>query len=180
MKLDIKTDKKGICEYFKINNQKVGEGIFSVDIHIEGGKKPTFKLEGKLDGLELHSDDIILNDSNDLNIELIIDEEYYNFIKEKSCEVCSYPAIIKINNKIYNCMFSNYFFIFAEPGIKLPKSISKIKIIDDLSLEDYCKVTDQKSYMITIGNKKVKYYASCTVERNVLGNLKKDVTFIEY
>lgn len=60
MKLDIKTDKKGICEYFKISNQKVGEGIFSVDIHIEGGKNSTFKLEGKLDGLELHSDDIIL------------------------------------------------------------------------------------------------------------------------
>lgn len=179
MKLDIKTDKKGKCEYFKINNQKFGEGIFSVDIHIEGGKMPTFKLEGKLDGLELHSDDIILNDSNDLNIELIIDEQYYNFIKEKSCEVLSYPAIIKINNKIYNCMFYNQ-SIFVEPGIKLPKSIDKIKIIDDLSLEDYCKVTDQKSYMITIGNKKVKYYASCTVERNVLGNLKKDVTFIEY
>ena len=107
MKLDIKTDKKGKCEYFKINNQKVGEGIFSVDIHIEGGKMPTFKLEGKLDGLELHSDDIILNDSNDLNIELIIDEQYYNFIKEKSCEVLSYPAKIKINNKIYNCMFYN-------------------------------------------------------------------------
>lgn len=179
MKLDIKTDKKGICEYFKINNQKVGEGIFSVDIHIESGKKPTFKLEGKLDGLELHSDDIILNDSNDLNIELIIDEEYYNFIKEKSCEVCSYPAIIKINNNIYHCMFYNQ-SIFVEPGIKLTKSISKIKIIDDLSLEDYCKVAEQKSYMITICNKKVKYYTSCTVERNVLGNLKKDVTFIEY
>lgn len=179
MKLDIKTDKKGICEYFKINNQKVGEGIFSVDIHIEGGKMPTFKLEGKLDRLELHSDDIILNDYNDLNIELIIDEEYYNFIKEKSCEVCSHPAIIKINNNIYHCMFYNQ-NIFVEPGIKLPKSISKIKIIDDLSLEDYCKVADQKSYMITIGNKKAQYYASCTVERDVFGNLKKDVTFIEY
>lgn len=179
MKLDIKTDKKGICEYFKINNQKVGEGIFSVDIHIEGGKKPTFKLEGKLDGLELHSDDIVLNDSNDLNIELIIDEEYYNFIKEKSCEVCPCPTIIKVNNNIYHCMFYNQ-SIFVESGIKLPKSISKIKIIDDLSLEDYCKVNDQKSFMITIGNKKVKYYASCTAERNVLGNLKKDVTFIEY
>lgn len=153
MKLDIKTDKKGICEYFKISNQKVGEGIFSVDI--------------------------ILNDSNDLNIELIIDEEYYNFIKEKSCEVCSYPAIIKINNNIYRCMFYNQ-SIFVEPKIKLPKSISKIKIIDDLSLEDYCKVAEQKSYMITIGNKKVKYYASCTVVRDILGNLKKDVTFIEY
>lgn len=34
--------------------------------------------------------------------------------------------------------------------------------------------------MITIGNKKVRYYTSCTVERDVLGNLKKDVTFIEY
>ena len=179
MKLDIKTDKKGICEYFKINNQKVGEGIFSVDIHIEGGKKPTFKLEGKLDGLELHSDDIILNDSNDLNIELIIDEEYYNFIKEKSCEVCSHPAIIKINNKIYNCMFYNQ-SIFVEPGIKLPKSISKIKIIDDLSLEDYYKIAEKESYMITIGNKKVRYYASCTLERDALGILKNDITLIEY
>ena len=100
MKLEVKTDKKGKCEYFKINNQKFGEGIYSVNIHIEGGKMPTFKLEGKLDELELHSDDIILDNSDDLNIELIIDEEYYNFIKEKSCEVSSYPAIIKINNKI--------------------------------------------------------------------------------
>ena len=70
--------------------------------------------------------------------------------------------------------------IFVEPKIKLPKSISKIKIIDDLSLEDYCKAAEQKSYMITIGNKKVKYYASCTVERDVLGILKQDVTFVEY
>lgn len=179
MKLEVKTDKKGKCEYFKINNQKFGEGIYSVNIHIEGGKMPTFKLEGKLDELELHSDDIILDNSDDLNIELIIDEEYYNFIKEKSCEVSSYPAIIKINNKIYNCMFYNH-SIFAEPGIKLPKSISKIKIIDDLSLEDYYKMAEKESYMITIGNKKVRYYTSCTVERDVLGNLKKDVTFIEY
>lgn len=179
MKLDIKTDKKGKCEYFKINNQKIGEGIFSVDIHIEGGKMPTFKLEGKLDGLELHSDDIILNDSNDLNIELIIDEQYYNFIKEKSCEVLSYPAIIKINNKIYNCMFYNQ-SIFVKPEIKLPKSISKIKIIDDLSLEDYYKIAEKESYMITIGNKKVRYYASCTLERDVLGILKNDITLIEY
>lgn len=179
MKLEVKTDKKGKCEYFKINNQKFGEGIHSVDIHIEGGKMPTFKLEGKLDELELHSDDIILDNSDDLNIELIIDEEYYNFIKEKSCEVSSYPAIIKINNKIYNCMFYNQ-IVFAEPKIKLPKSISKIKIIDDLSLEDYCKISEKESYIITIGNKKVRYYTNCTIEIDVLDNMKKDVTFIEY
>ena len=179
MKLEVKTDKKGICEYFKINNRNFGEGIYSVDIHIEGGKMPTFKLEGKLDGLELHSDDIILNDSNDLNIELIIDVENYNFIKEKSLEVFRYPARIKINNKVYNCMFYNH-SIFVEPKIKLPKSISKIKIIDDLSLEDYYKIAEKDSYIITIGNKKVKYYSSGTVERNVLGNLRTDVTFIEY
>lgn len=170
MKLEVKIDKKGECEYFKINNQKFGEGISSVDIHIESGKMPTFKLEGKLDELELHSDD--------LNIELIIDEQYYNFIKEKSCEASSCPAIIKINNKIYNCMFYNH-SLFAEPGIKLPKSIGKIKIIDDLSLEDYCKIAEKESYMITIGNKKVRYYASCTLKRDVLGILKKDVTLIE-
>ena len=76
MKLEVKTDKKGKCEYFKINNQKFGEGIYSVNIHIEGGKMPTFKLEGKLDELELHSDDIILDNSDDLNIELIIDKQY--------------------------------------------------------------------------------------------------------
>lgn len=34
--------------------------------------------------------------------------------------------------------------------------------------------------MITIGNKKVRYYASCTLERDIRDILKKNVTLIEY
>lgn len=51
MKLEIKTNEKGHCDYFKINGKKFGENITKVTIVIEGGHKPKFIIEGmaKLD-----------------------------------------------------------------------------------------------------------------------------------
>lgn len=40
MKIEIKTNEKGICEYFIMNGKKYSEGIYALDIHIEGGEMP--------------------------------------------------------------------------------------------------------------------------------------------
>lgn len=56
MKVEIKTNKNGICEYFKINGKEYGTGIYSVDIHIEGGEKPTIILTSKCDEFILDSE----------------------------------------------------------------------------------------------------------------------------
>ena len=40
MKVEIKTNKKGVCEYFKLNGKEYGEGIYELNIHIKGGEMP--------------------------------------------------------------------------------------------------------------------------------------------
>lgn len=51
MKLEIKTNEKGYCDYFIMNGKKFGENIEKVTIVIEGEHKPKFIIEGtaKLD-----------------------------------------------------------------------------------------------------------------------------------
>lgn len=46
MKVEIKTNEKGYCDYFIINGQNFGENITKVTIVIEGGCKPQFIIEG--------------------------------------------------------------------------------------------------------------------------------------
>ena len=46
MKLEIKTNEKGYCDYFIINGKRFGENIQKVTIVIEGGCKPEFIIEG--------------------------------------------------------------------------------------------------------------------------------------
>lgn len=46
MKLEIKTNERGYCDYFVINGQKFGENIEKVTIIIEAGYKPKFIIEG--------------------------------------------------------------------------------------------------------------------------------------
>lgn len=46
MKVEIKTNENGYCDYFIINGQKFGKNIQKVTIIIEGGYKPKFIIEG--------------------------------------------------------------------------------------------------------------------------------------
>ena len=46
MKVEIKTNEKGYCDYFIINGQKFEKKIKKVTIVIEGGYKPRFIIEG--------------------------------------------------------------------------------------------------------------------------------------
>lgn len=179
MKLDIKTNKNGICEYFKINGQSLGYGIASIDIHIEGGKKPTLKLKGKLQELEFLADDVVIENSDNPYIRLIIDENKYIFLKENSVNVDDYKAKIVINNKIYDCIFENH-AIFIEPGKKINKSIGKIKVLGNIDIDDFQTISKQICFDIFINDKKVKYYSYTNVTKTILGELKLDVSFIEY
>lgn len=52
MKVEIKTNEKGYCDYFIINGQKYGKGITSATILIQAGAKPSILLSGKLDGFD--------------------------------------------------------------------------------------------------------------------------------
>lgn len=57
MKVEIKTNKKGICEYFKINGQKYGTGIYELNIKIEAGEKPEIIIKARTDEFILDSED---------------------------------------------------------------------------------------------------------------------------
>lgn len=46
MKVEIKTNEKGYCDYFIINGQKFGKNIQKATIVIEGGYKPRLIIEG--------------------------------------------------------------------------------------------------------------------------------------
>ena len=46
MKVEIKTNEKGYCDYFIINGQKFEKNITKVIIVIKGGYKPQFIIEG--------------------------------------------------------------------------------------------------------------------------------------
>ena len=48
VKVEIKTNEKGYCDYFIINGQKFEKNITKVTIVIEGGCKPQFIIEGTL------------------------------------------------------------------------------------------------------------------------------------
>ena len=46
MKVEIKTNEKGYCDYFIINGQKFEKNITKVTIVIEACDKPQFIIEG--------------------------------------------------------------------------------------------------------------------------------------
>lgn len=57
MKVEIKTNEYGKCEYFIINGQEYGKDIYSIDIHIEPEKLPKFIINAKSDEFILDSED---------------------------------------------------------------------------------------------------------------------------
>lgn len=62
MKLEIKTNEKGHCDYFIMNGKKFGENIEKVTIVIEGGYKPRFIIEGTAE-LDFQGEDVEIIDS---------------------------------------------------------------------------------------------------------------------
>lgn len=60
MKVEIKTNEKGYCDYFIINGQKYGKGITSATILIQAGAKPSILLSGKLDNLDFNGEDVYI------------------------------------------------------------------------------------------------------------------------
>lgn len=60
MKLEIKTNERGSCEYFKIDGRKFGKGIYSCTIFINADEKPTALIEARLDEFILDSEDCVL------------------------------------------------------------------------------------------------------------------------
>lgn len=57
MKVEIKTNEKGICEYFKINGAEFGTNIYELNIKISSEGKPEIIIKAKSDEFILDSED---------------------------------------------------------------------------------------------------------------------------
>lgn len=57
MKVEIKTNDKGYCEYFIINGQKYGSGIYELNIKIVPCEKPNIIIKATSDEFILDSED---------------------------------------------------------------------------------------------------------------------------
>jgi len=57
MKVEIKTNEKGICEYFKIDGKEYGNDIYELNIKISGGERPEIIIKAKTDEFILDSED---------------------------------------------------------------------------------------------------------------------------
>lgn len=57
MKVEIKTDDKGKCEYFKLDGKEYGTGIYEMNIKIRPLEKPEIIIKAKSDEFILDSAD---------------------------------------------------------------------------------------------------------------------------
>lgn len=57
MKVEIKTNKKGYCDYFKIDGKEYGTGIYELNIKISAYEKPKIIIKAKSDEFILDSED---------------------------------------------------------------------------------------------------------------------------
>lgn len=57
MKLEIKTNKYGECEYFKIDGKKYGYGITGYQVFHNAGKRPIVILKVEVDEFILDNED---------------------------------------------------------------------------------------------------------------------------
>lgn len=57
MKVEIKTNEKGICEYFKIDGKEYGTGIYELNIKISAYEKPEIIIKARSDEFILDSED---------------------------------------------------------------------------------------------------------------------------
>ena len=56
MKVEIKTNDKGICEYFKIDGKKYGSGIYELNIKINPYELPEILIKAKTNEFILDSE----------------------------------------------------------------------------------------------------------------------------
>lgn len=56
MKVEIKTNSKGYCDYFKIDGKEYGQGIYELNIKIVAGERPEILLKAKSDEFILDSE----------------------------------------------------------------------------------------------------------------------------
>ena len=57
MKVEIKTNNKGYCDYFKINGIEYGAGIYELSIKINAYERPEIIIKAKSDEFILDSED---------------------------------------------------------------------------------------------------------------------------
>lgn len=57
MKVEIKTDERGICDYFKIDDKEYGKGIYELNIKIKPFEKPEILIKANCDEFILDSKD---------------------------------------------------------------------------------------------------------------------------
>lgn len=57
MKVEIKVNDKGLCDYFKIDGKKYGKGIYELNIKIKPFEKPELLIMSKCDEFILDSED---------------------------------------------------------------------------------------------------------------------------
>ena len=57
MKVEIKTDDKGFCEYFKIDGKKYGNGIYELNIKITPDALPEILIKAKSNEFILDSEE---------------------------------------------------------------------------------------------------------------------------
>lgn len=104
MKVEIKTNDKGICEYFKIDGKNYGLDIYSLDIHIDGYGKPDIFIRCKSDEFIMTSDNTKLYIDN-LNEEDKMDEIKVRLDTEKiKEELANNKKIEDICDKINDYM----------------------------------------------------------------------------
>lgn len=60
MKVEIKTNEKGYCDYFIINGQNFIKNIQGISIFIQGNGKPSILIQGKLDGLDFNGENVYI------------------------------------------------------------------------------------------------------------------------
>lgn len=56
MKVEIKTDDKGFCEYFKIDGKEYGNGIYELNIKIKPFELPEILIKAKSNKFILDSE----------------------------------------------------------------------------------------------------------------------------
>ena len=56
MKVEIKTNDKGVCEYFKIDGKKYGNGIYELNIKINPYELPEILIKAKSNEFILDSE----------------------------------------------------------------------------------------------------------------------------
>jgi hypothetical protein len=56
MKVEIKTNEKGFCDYFIIDGKEYGSSIYSLDVHVEADKEVQITINAKSDKFIMSSD----------------------------------------------------------------------------------------------------------------------------